>query len=168
MSEQCWKSHFLWCKIFGLKIRRCKNLDKYHVWARALTFNQENSDNMPPRNYWLGCLVFQISIYFKSLRSSASPHKKHVEVVGQWSSSQQGWTTSSTSSQVGQAKLKFTLQQLFNYNGGQGGARFSQLAASSLEGHQLILIIWSEEHFDTEEEKRLKEASLNRPLCFCL
>ena len=64
---------FLWCKIFGLKIRRCKNLDKYHVWARALTFNQENSDNMPPRNYWLGCLVFQISIYFKSLRSSASP-----------------------------------------------------------------------------------------------
>ena len=145
---------FLWCKIFGLKIRRCKNLDKYHVWARGLTFNQESSDNMPPRNYWLGCLVFQISIYFKSLWSSASPHKKHVEVVGQWSSSQQGWTTSSTSSQVGQAKLKFTLQQLFNYNGGQGGARFSQLAASSLEGHQLILIIWSEEHFDIQKKNK--------------
>ena len=90
-------------------------------------------------------------------------------MVGKWSSSQQGWTTSSTSSQVGQAKLKFTLQQLFNYNGGQGGARFSQLAASSLEGHQLILIKLVRGALnDTEEEKMSKYASLNRPLCFCL
>ena len=139
MSEQCSKSHFLWCKIFVLKNRRCKILEKYHVWARALIINQENSDNVPSRNCWLGCLVFQIYNYFESLRSSASPHKKHVAVVGhgQWSSSQQGWTTSSTSYQVG--KLKFTLQQFFKGDG-QGGARFSQLAATSLEGHHLILI----------------------------